>query len=187
MVQPINNVFNGTRSTLLTIPFKFCATQDHLEWGEKTDEAPQWLWGRGCCGEGNGTLLRALAWKIPWTEEPGGLQSMGLLRVGHNWATSLSLFTFMHWRRKWPIYFKFKIFFYTFTKALGQRFDIFSSRSPRFIISINHCCSLEFLLQWFSQNQPYHLLSTSSKMSYSYLWLHCNSCYILIFLNPVCP
>ena len=42
-----------------------------------------------------------LAWKIPWTEEPGGLQSMGLLRVGHDWATSLSLFTFMHWRRKW--------------------------------------------------------------------------------------
>ena len=42
-----------------------------------------------------------LAWKIPWTEEPGRLQSMGLLRVGHNWATSLSLFTFMHWRRKW--------------------------------------------------------------------------------------
>ena len=43
----------------------------------------------------------ALAWKIPWTEEPGGLQSMGLLRVGHDWTTSLSLFTFMHWRRKW--------------------------------------------------------------------------------------
>ena len=32
-----------------------------------------------------------LAWKIPWTEEPGRLQSMGLQRVGHNWATSLSL------------------------------------------------------------------------------------------------
>ena len=42
-----------------------------------------------------------LAWKIPWMEEPGRLQSMGLLRVGHDWATSLSLFTFMHWRRKW--------------------------------------------------------------------------------------
>ena len=28
-----------------------------------------------------------LAWKIPWTEEPGGLQSMGLQRVGHNLAT----------------------------------------------------------------------------------------------------
>ena len=42
-----------------------------------------------------------LAWKIPRTEEPGRLQSMGSRRVGHNWATSLSLFTFMHWRRKW--------------------------------------------------------------------------------------
>ena len=42
-----------------------------------------------------------LAWKIPWMEEPGRLQSMGSLRVGHDWVTSLSLFTFMHWRRKW--------------------------------------------------------------------------------------
>ena len=42
-----------------------------------------------------------LAWKIPWTEEPGGLQSMESLQVGQDWATSLSLFTFMHWRRKW--------------------------------------------------------------------------------------
>ena len=32
----------------------------------------------------------SLAWKIPWTEEPGGLQSMGSQRVGHNWATSPS-------------------------------------------------------------------------------------------------
>ena len=47
------------------------------------------------------THSSTLAWKIPWTEEPGGLQSMGLLRLRHNWATSLSLFTFMHWRRKW--------------------------------------------------------------------------------------
>ena len=43
----------------------------------------------------------SLAWKVPWMEEPGGLQSMGLWRVGHDWATSLSLFTFMHWWRKW--------------------------------------------------------------------------------------
>ena len=41
-----------------------------------------------------------LAWKILWTEEPGRLQSMRSLRVRHDWATSLSLFTFMHWRRK---------------------------------------------------------------------------------------
>ena len=42
-----------------------------------------------------------LAWKIPWMEEPGGLQSMGSRGVGHDWATSLSRFTFIHWRRKW--------------------------------------------------------------------------------------
>ena len=42
-----------------------------------------------------------LAWKISWTEEHGRLQSMGSRRVRHDWATSLSLFTFMHWRRKW--------------------------------------------------------------------------------------
>ena len=42
-----------------------------------------------------------LAWKILWMEEPGRRQSMGSHRVGHYRATSLSLFTFMHWRRKW--------------------------------------------------------------------------------------
>ena len=43
-----------------------------------------------------------LVWRIrSWTEEPGRLQSMGSLGVRHDWATSLSLFTFMHWRRKW--------------------------------------------------------------------------------------
>ena len=42
-----------------------------------------------------------LVWKIPWTEEPSRLQSMGSRRIGHDTAASLSLFTFMHWRRKW--------------------------------------------------------------------------------------
>jgi len=35
------------------------------------------------------TQTSTLAWKIPWTEEPGRLQSMGLWRVRHNWVTSL--------------------------------------------------------------------------------------------------
>ena len=47
------------------------------------------------------THSSTLAWKIPWAEEPGGLQSMGSLGVGQDRVTSLSLFTFMHWRRKW--------------------------------------------------------------------------------------
>ena len=47
------------------------------------------------------TRSSTLAQTIPWMEEPGGLQSMGSLGVRHNWATSLSLFTFIRWRRKW--------------------------------------------------------------------------------------
>ena len=53
-----------------------------------------------------------LAWRIPWMEEPGRLQSMGSLRVRHDCATSLSLFTFMHWRRKWqptPVFLPWRI------------------------------------------------------------------------------
>ena len=60
------------------------------------------------CSNVNGPREKAMAphsstltWKIPWAEEPGMLQSMGSQRVGHDWVTSLSLFTFMHWRRKW--------------------------------------------------------------------------------------
>ena len=47
------------------------------------------------------THSSTLAWKIPWTEEPGRLQSMGSWRVRQDWVTSLSLSTCMHWRRKW--------------------------------------------------------------------------------------
>ena len=47
------------------------------------------------------THSSTLAWKIAWTEEPGRQQSRGSPRVGHDWVTSLSLFTFIHWRRKW--------------------------------------------------------------------------------------
>ena len=46
-------------------------------------------------GEGNGNPLQFLAWRIPWTEEPGGLQSAVSKRVGHDEATSLSL-SFFH-------------------------------------------------------------------------------------------
>ena len=47
------------------------------------------------------THSSTLAWEIPLMEEPGRLQSRGSRRVGHDWVTSLSLFTLMHWRRKW--------------------------------------------------------------------------------------
>ena len=52
-------------------------------------------------GKGNGNPLQYSFLEITWTEEPGRLQSMGSWRVRHDWVTSLSFFTFMHWRRKW--------------------------------------------------------------------------------------
>ena len=52
-------------------------------------------------GEGDGTPLQYSCLENPWTEEPGRLQSMGSLRVGYDWVTWLSFFTFMPWRRKW--------------------------------------------------------------------------------------
>ena len=42
-----------------------------------------------------------LVWRIPWTEEPGRLQSTGLSRVGHDWATSLSLLC-ISYERQYP-------------------------------------------------------------------------------------
>ena len=42
-----------------------------------------------------------LAWRIPWTEEPGGLQSTGLQRVGHDWASfTLEIFALVSFLRK---------------------------------------------------------------------------------------
>ena len=60
-------------------------------WGQQTNKNPT-----NYNSNNKKTLFcsSTLAWKIPWTEEPGGLQSMGSLRVGHDWATSLSIFTF---------------------------------------------------------------------------------------------
>ena len=52
-----------------------------------------WVWSLGwedLLEKEMATHSSTLAWKIPWTGEPGRLQSMGLQRVGHNWATSLS-------------------------------------------------------------------------------------------------
>ena len=50
-------------------------------------------WGRSFGGE-HATHFGVLAWRIPWTEEPGGLQSMGLQRVRHEWATKQQQTTF---------------------------------------------------------------------------------------------
>ena len=77
-----------------------------------------------------------LAWRSPWTEEPGGLQSVGSRRVGHNWATIIS-FTFIpfvplgsmaYWFFSWP-----KCFF--LTKNLNTQVHLCQSSSSEVWIS----------------------------------------------------
>ena len=73
-----------------------------VQWGNMTDQIIRfWLLLAGVTEKAMAPHSSTLAWKIPWTEKPGGLQSMGSRGVRHDWATSLSLFTFMHWRRQW--------------------------------------------------------------------------------------
>ena len=60
-----------------------------------------WRWPSCTLEKAMAPHSSTLAWKIPWTEEPDGLQSMGSLKVGNDWVTSLKLFTFTHSRRKW--------------------------------------------------------------------------------------
>ena len=84
------------------------------------------------------------AWKIPWMEEPGRLQSMGLQRVGHNWVTSLSLFTFMRWRRKWqptPVF---------WPEESQGRGSLVGCRLWGHTAAANHLCIHPFLF-WFQQ------------------------------------
>ena len=62
---------------------------DNRDWDGWMASSTQWTW----------VWVNSGSWW--WTGRPGVLQSMGSLRVGHDWATLLSIFTFMHWRRKW--------------------------------------------------------------------------------------
>ena len=103
--EKFHNVFQDLNKDISTcIVFLLKLLYGHLK--------SHWIWRRNISYEICVILMEetekamaphssALAWKIPWTKEPGGLQSMGSLGVGHDWATSLSLFTFTHWRRKW--------------------------------------------------------------------------------------
>ena len=78
------------------------------------------------------THSSTLAWRIPWREEPGRLQSMGLQRVEHDWATSLSL---------------------SFYSTISQIF-LFSLRSILYLLSLL-CMDihfLDFLTSWLPQN-----------------------------------
>ena len=73
-------------------------------WGCEESDMTKWLhfhFSLSCTGEGNGNPLQYSCLGNPRDGEAWWAKSMGLWRVRHDWATSLSLFTFMHWRRKW--------------------------------------------------------------------------------------
>ena len=79
----------------------------HQAWWAAVVKSPTWLstftftFHVHALEKAMATHSSTLAWRLPWMEEPGRLQSVGSRRVQHNWATSLSFFTFIHWRRKW--------------------------------------------------------------------------------------
>ena len=96
-----------------------------------------------------------LAWKTPWTEEPGRLQSMGSLRVGHDWATSLSLFTFVHWRRNWhptPVFLPGEsqgqgslVGYRLWGCTVGQDWSYLAAAAPMYVSFLEYC---EVLSVW---------------------------------------
>ena len=91
-------------SKIACIWFSLWSYDSYLKYSEGDQNVPLWhvdFFDLRLLKQWMAPHSSTLAWKIPWTEEPGGLQSMGLPRVGRDWVTSLSLFTFMHWRRKW--------------------------------------------------------------------------------------
>ena len=91
---------DGTGSVLLQITF-FCSAFGSLV-AQMVKHLPAmwetWVqslgWGNPL-GKEMATHSSTLAWKIPWIEEPGGLQSMGSKRIRHNWVTSISFFLFL--------------------------------------------------------------------------------------------
>ena len=66
-----------------------CSPWGH--WESDTTEQLHFHLSLSCIGEGNGNPLQYYCLRIPWMEEPGGLQSTGSQRVGHNWASDLTI------------------------------------------------------------------------------------------------
>ena len=114
------------------------------------------------------THSRTLAWRISWMEEPSGLQSMGLQRVGHNWATSLSLSSSLVVRPQsnrtmWPqrrILFQVKVFeLQNLSRTLESLFPTFFF----FFFCYNLCIYLSGInvvfLETFNLKKIFHLSS----------------------------
>ena len=71
-----------------------------------------------------------LAWKISWTEEPGGLQSTGSQRVGHDWATNTYLLLLTSWLLNPIIFFKFLSYMSSIYSQISHEHFLFPECSP---------------------------------------------------------
>ena len=72
--------------------------------GSLESDTTEWLhfcFSLSCIGEGNGNPLQCSCWRIPGTEEPGGLPSMGSHRVGHDWSDLAAAAAAAGYLRKW--------------------------------------------------------------------------------------
>ena len=88
MLCSIIELYNADLNRYFWIEVKILEITNHSNWENSAEKAMS-------------LHSSTLAWIIPWMEEPGRVLPMVLLRVRHDWASSLSLFTFLHWRRKW--------------------------------------------------------------------------------------
>ena len=130
------------------------------------------------------THSSTLAWKIPWTKEPGRLQSMGSLRAGHNWETLLSLFTLMHWRRKWqptPVFLPGES--QGRGSLVGCRLWVAQSRTglKRLSSSSSSSSSISgFVSQFWNWPPPFFFLSKCENMRWYFLMLNISYMDILL-------
>ena len=93
-----------------------------------------WAWSLAWedpLGKEIATHSSILSWKIPWMEKPGGLQSMGSQRVGHDWATKLSLSFWVSREIGIRLY-----------PAVGSAGNFTGMKSPRWLLSPAHLSGL---------------------------------------------
>ena len=98
-----------------------------------------WLWSLGqedTLEKGMATHFSILAWRIPWTEEPGRLHSVGSQRVGHDWATNTTI-CFRH--SDWVVW---------LSRVVIMTFSIWSF----YILGFKTM----YVLTWFSQMDPFY-------------------------------
>ena len=158
-----------------------------------------WVWSLGWehpLEKGMATHSSILAWRIPWREEPGRLQSMGSQRVMHDWATFTSLFrSTAHWKKKF--------FFFSSMSHLYILDDnplSFASFTNIFSHSIGFCILLVFP---FGLPKPLNLIRShlfifafisfalgdwSKKILVQFMvknvfsWFSCRSCMVSFFI-----